>query len=79
MAMRFLGLLVILAALVFGVGYYQGWFRLSSHSTDGRAAITLTVDKDKVSADKQTAQDKVQELGHQTKDAVSTTAPTTSN
>jgi hypothetical protein len=67
MAMRFLGMIVIVAALVFGVGYYLGWFRMSSHSTDGRSNITLTVDKDKMDQDK----DKVQDLGHHAKDDVS--------
>jgi hypothetical protein len=72
--MSIIGLIVVLAALVFGLGYYLGWFKLSSNCTAGKSNIVLTVDKDKMSTDKQTAQDKAHELSHRAKDAVSTSS-----
>jgi hypothetical protein len=57
--MRFLGLIVILAAAVFAVGLYQGWFRMSPQSAEGKSKFTLTMDKDKMGQDKQKAQNKM--------------------
>ena len=77
--MRFLGGLVVVAALIFCLGLYLGWFKMSSQAGDGKSHVTLTVDKDKISQDKQTAEDKVQNLGHQAKEAVSSTGPSAGN
>ena len=47
-------LLVVLAIVVVGVGFYRGWFALSSPTTDTgshKVNINLTVDPDKVKAD----------------------------
>jgi hypothetical protein len=62
--LRFLGMLVVLLALVAGIGYYRGWFHAGSTDTNGRDTIKLTVDKDKVNQDKASAQQQVQDLGH---------------
>jgi|HubBroStandDraft_1064217.scaffolds.fasta_scaffold198435_1 hypothetical protein len=61
---RFLGILVVLAALVAGIGYYRGWFHAASADTNGQGTVTLTVDKDKLNQDKASAQQEVQDLGH---------------
>jgi len=57
---RFLGTLVLLLAVVAGVGFYRGWFNLQSNSADGQSSVKLTVDKDAVAHDKQ----KVTDLEH---------------
>jgi hypothetical protein len=61
-------LLVLVVAVVVGVGFYQGWFRLATDQKDGKANISVTVDKDKMEQDKQQAKEKVQDLGHKVKD-----------
>jgi hypothetical protein len=61
---RFLGLLVVLALLVVGVGYYRGWFHADSNNTNGQPTISVTVDKDKINQDKASAQQEVQNLQH---------------
>ena len=58
---RLLIVLVLLAVCVAGLGFYQGWFR---------------VDQDKIQQDEDKAKEKVQDLGHQMKEKVSTPANT---
>jgi len=53
--------LVVLAVAIAGLGFYRGWFRFSTDNTDpNQPNATMTIDKDKMGADKQ----KVQGLGH---------------
>jgi hypothetical protein len=61
---RLLGILVVLSAVVAGIGYYRGWFHAESHDTNGQRSVTLTVDKDKLDQDKSSAQQQVQDLAH---------------
>jgi len=60
---RFVGMLVLLLALFAGFGYYRGWFHASSSDTSGKDTIKMTVDKDKLSQDKNSAEQKVQDIG----------------
>ena len=69
---RFRPLLILLAVIVVGLGFYRGWFTVSgsreavSHKVD----VNLTVDTDKVKADAETVKDKAKELtGKTTNDA----------
>lgn len=64
--------LVVLLLLVgiAGLGFYQGWFRLSTDSTDHHPSATITVDKDKIHADEQEAKDRLQGVGQTVKDRV---------
>jgi hypothetical protein len=62
--LRFLGMLVVLLALVAGIGYYRGWFRTESLGANGQQAVTVTVDKNKINQDKANVEQKVQDLGH---------------
>ena len=50
---------VLLLVGIAGVGFYQGWFRVSAEGTDQQPSTTLTVDKDKIHADEKLVQDKV--------------------
>lgn len=51
-----------------GLGFYQGWFRLSSDSSEQQPNATFTVDKDKIHADGKAAKDTAQGLGQDVKE-----------
>jgi hypothetical protein len=53
--MRFLIVLILIVLSVAGLGFYRGWF----HVTSNNSTVNLTVDKDKIEQDKQDAQKKV--------------------
>jgi hypothetical protein len=62
MAMRNLIVgLVLLLAIVAGVGYYRGWFQVSTGGTGGHP--TITVDQEIIRADEEKAKKNVQEFG----------------
>jgi hypothetical protein len=63
-------LVFVIVLLVVGLGFYRGWFRFSTNSTDQQPSATVTVDKDKFHEDEQKAKDKVQSLGQETKEKV---------
>jgi len=71
---RLLMVLVVLGAVVAGVGFYRGWFHLTSDSAADTSNVTLTVDKDKIQEDRKSAQEKVESLGRHVEDKVA--APT---
>ena len=50
-----------------GLGFYRGWFRLSTNSTDQKPSATFTVDKEKIHEDEQKAKDKLQGFGQAAK------------
>jgi len=60
--------LVLLVAGFVGLGFYMGWFQLSSNSGDNKASITLSVDNNKIQQDKGKAVNKVQEMGQRAKE-----------
>ena len=61
---RLLGVMVLLVALVAGIGYYRGWFHTQSQGANGQDTVTVTVDKDKINQDKTSAEQQVQDLTH---------------
>jgi cell division protein FtsX len=61
---RFLGVLVVLLACVAALGFYLGWFHVSTVDTDHKANVTVTVDKEKFHKDVESAKEKVQDIGH---------------
>ena len=61
-------LVVLLLVGIAGLGFYRGWFHLSTNSTDQQPSATITVDKDKLHADEEMAKEKVQGLGQKVKD-----------
>ena len=67
--------LIVVVALVIGLGFYMGWFQLSSSSENNKPNISLTVDGNKLAADKDKAVDAVQDLGQKSKDKVAGTTP----
>jgi hypothetical protein len=57
--------LVILAILVVGVGFYQGWFAISrpaSEAGSSKVNINLAADPEKMTQDAQLIKDKATEL-----------------
>lgn len=65
---RFLAVLLLLVIGVVGLGFYMGWFRLSSDQTDDKTNINLTIDEDKFRKDRDRAIEKVQEAGESVKE-----------
>jgi hypothetical protein len=59
---------VLLLAGLAGLGFYRGWFTLSTENADHKPSATFTVDKDKIQEDEQRAKDKVQSFGHGAKE-----------
>lgn len=51
------GLIVV---CVVGLGFYFGYFGISSDSADGKSHLTLTVDQKKIQEDEKKAVEKVQ-------------------
>jgi len=60
---RLFFLLVLVAAAVVAVGFYQGWFSVVTSTTpDGKQNINLTVDKDKIKSDEAKLKDGAKEV-----------------
>ena len=55
---------VLLVVGVIGVGFYQGWFHVSTEDTDHHPSVTIGVDENKFQEDKK----KVEGLGEKAKD-----------
>ena len=54
------GVAVLLLVVMIGVGFYRGWFQLSTTNTDDKPSATITMDKGKIHADEQKAKDEMQ-------------------
>jgi hypothetical protein len=50
---------VLLLVGIAGLGFYRGWFSLSTTNTNQNPSATITVDKDRIHADEETAQEKL--------------------
>lgn len=64
------GVILLLLAVVVGVGFYQGWFHFSTNSTEQGTSATITVDQNKIRADEDKAKEKVGEFGQKAKDKI---------
>jgi len=64
--MRIIKALLVLALCVAVLGFYRGWFSLSSSrgrdAESNKVNVSLTVDPDKVKEDAETVKDKTTEL-----------------
>lgn len=54
-----LKLLVLVVVVVAAVGFYLGWFHLSSRSDESSPNLSLTVDEEKFEADKDKLMEKL--------------------
>jgi predicted negative regulator of RcsB-dependent stress response len=61
-------LIFVVALLLVGVGFYQGWFYFSTNSTNHTSSATITVDQDKLRADEGKAKEKMEEFGQKAKE-----------
>ena len=64
-------LLTVAALLLVGIaglGFYLGWFGLSTGGSNEKPSATITADKDKIHADEEMAKEKIQELGQKVKE-----------
>lgn len=71
MFMSLLKIIVVLGICVIALGFYRGWFTLSSHGPDEQSNVVdvnLSVYPDKVKEDVEQAKDKTKELGSKATD-----------
>jgi hypothetical protein len=62
--MRNLGVVFVLLMVgIVGLGFYRGWFQLSTDRVSQKPSATITVDKGKIRADEQKAKDEMQGFG----------------
>jgi hypothetical protein len=59
---RILGTLVLLAAILAVIGFSRGWFYAETTTGDQQSTVNVTIDKDKIRQDENTAQEKAQQL-----------------
>jgi hypothetical protein len=60
---------VVLVAIVVGVGFYREWFHISTGGgTDGTERPGITVDPAKIKADEEKAKEAAQDLEHKVKE-----------
>ena len=64
---KLLVVIVLLLVTIAVLGFYRGWFRLSTDHADQQPSATFTVDQNKINEDKDSVRDRVQEFGHKTK------------
>jgi hypothetical protein len=53
------------------VGFYRGWFQLSTDSADQKSSATITVDKGRIHTDEQKVKDEMQSFRHAAKEKTS--------
>ncbi len=69
--MRFMKMLLVLAVCLTVLGFYRGWFSLSSHGRDAQSNkvnVSVTVDPDRMKEDAETLKEKTAELTGQVTD-----------
>jgi hypothetical protein len=60
--------LVLLVVGVGALGYYQGWFNFSTAKTEKGVNVNVSVDKEKMGADKERAKEKLGQFTGQIKE-----------
>ena len=60
----------VVALAVAVLGFYLGWFHVSTNQANDQTNISITVDKDKIRQDEQKAKETVQDVGHQVKERI---------
>jgi hypothetical protein len=75
---RGLALLVLLVAVVIGLGVYLDWFKFSTGKSEdgGKMTVDLTIDKDKMKADADAAKEKAGTIGPKARAAAPADSPT---
>jgi hypothetical protein len=65
---RVLVILLVLAIGTAGLGYYRGWFTIATEESPQATDITVKVDKEKVRADRERAQQELKKLADRVTD-----------
>jgi len=68
--------LVIVVVLVAGVGWYLDWFKFNKSDTGHEANFNVTVNKDKVKQDVESARDKAKETTENLRGKIQGSSPT---
>lgn len=68
-----LAFLVLVVVGVIGLGFYRGWFDVSTGGPDNKRNITVTMNKDSIQKDTDKAVEKARDLGQQAKDMAAAT------
>jgi hypothetical protein len=67
---RFIGVLVIIALLIAGFGYYRGWFHIGTTNEGDKTNINIGVDTQKIREDEHKAEEGLRKLGTKASDEV---------
>ena len=62
--------IILLLACIAALGFYRGWFHLSTDSRDNQPSATVTVDKDTIHKDEQKVKDEVSGFGQEAKEKI---------
>jgi hypothetical protein len=65
---RLFVLLVLVLVGIAGLGFYQGWFRISSDKEEQKSSVTLSVDQDKIHKDEEKVKEEMKDLEHKVKE-----------
>jgi predicted negative regulator of RcsB-dependent stress response len=65
---RVRGVVVLLLVVLVGLGFYRGWFHLSTSGTGDKASATITMDKGKIRADEKKAKAEMPDFGQKAKE-----------
>jgi hypothetical protein len=56
-----IGWLVVILAVLAGIGWYRGWFRVGTQNADGKRTVEFQLDKAKMEQDATRAEAKLKE------------------
>lgn len=65
---KVLVVIVLFLAAIVVLGFFRGWFRLSTDHTAAQRSTTFTVDQNKINEDKDKVTGKVQDFEHKTRE-----------
>jgi hypothetical protein len=65
---RFLIFLAFVVVCIAGMGFYRGWFQVTSEAANDQHNVTFSADATKIKEDEQKVAEKVKNLGGQVKD-----------
>jgi hypothetical protein len=64
---KFFGCVIVLLLIVAAVGYYRGWFDVSTGSQDQKSNISISMDKEKLRQDADKAAKSLENLADKVK------------
>lgn len=68
--MRAIGIVVVIALIVFVIGLFAGWFSLTKETVAGETRIGVGIHRDEVERDAEHTKEAVKDLGHRIGDAL---------